>query len=324
MLATSVSRAVVRRVAGAAVGAPTASLARSLAGLSISSSSPAVTAPRPATVRAFATSPYAALPEGKEKKTKKKAAAKKAAAKKPAAKKPATKKKAVAKKPAQKKKAAKPPTPEQQEKAEIKELKRRALLKLAPKTAAVRPWNIFVAEKMPAERARTSTMGDAIRAVKAEFDGLSYSEMQRLESQAAANKEANEAAYKAWIVSLPVDVVYLANRARRRLARLVKDKRFPKLVDDRLPRTPRNPFVQYIQSEATFPAGRPVTDSFRDAATAWKSLPDYEKRRFEDQYAADKNTYDTEMTAIRAQANKRVKADKAADKAVAKNPPQPF
>lgn len=109
--------------------------------------------------------------------------------------------------------------------------------------------------------------------------------------------------------------MYLANQARRRLARLVPGKRFPRLVDERLPTPAHNAFVQYIRAEASFPAGQAAADVLREAAVAWKNLPEYERRPYEERFDADRKAYAEEIAALRARADEKVRADKEAAKA---------
>lgn len=89
-----------------------------------------------------------------------------------------TKKKAVTKKPTKKKakkaapkkkKTKKTLTPEEKEKAEIRDLRKKALLKgpsLLPETA----WSVFVSENVPTGH---GSLADKVKAISADFKGIS-------------------------------------------------------------------------------------------------------------------------------------------------------
>jgi len=315
---TSVGRATARRVVGSSKAATlNLNLASGLAGRSPLVLRPAAAASVTAT-RSFSVSPWDLLAakadaaDGTKTSTKKKTSTtKKAAA--PKKKKAAAKPKA--KKPAPKnKKEKKVQTPEEQLKAKVKKLKKTALLKEEPSSQPFTAWLVYITENSPAERPKHETFGETAKALKAQFDNLSPSEKERLETQAAANKQANTEARKAWISSLPVEDVYSANLARRHLLRLLPNKRFFKLEDDRLPHPPPTPYAKFVKETGDF-TNRSANEVLKDLGEQWKGLSDAEKQQYEGRYTEEKEAYTTELNAVKARAEQKKKEAKAADKA---------
>ena len=177
---TSVGRAAARRV----VASANLNLHRSATN-ALASRSPLVLRPAAASERSFSLSRWSLLAAKADAASDKKTATKKsssaASAKKKAApkkEKAAKAKKPAVKKPAAKKKAKKVLTPEEQEKLQLKELKKTALLKEEPTRLPFTSWAIFVAESSPVERARHSDLSEMLRAVRTNYDNLSYSEKE--------------------------------------------------------------------------------------------------------------------------------------------------
>ncbi|OAQ81624.1 HMG box protein [Purpureocillium lilacinum] len=192
-----------------------------------------------------------------------------------------TAKKAAPKKP--KKKAKKVLTPEEKEKAEIKELKNMALLKgpsLLPETL----WSVYVADNLPSGQGKLT---DKIKEVASRFSGLSEYEKDRLRSTAQSNQTANKQTRQQWIESYPPEAVYMANVARRRLARRLDKSRVYLIHDDRLPKRAGTPYTLFVKSRfrgasASGGSGASAQDTFRAMSAEWKSMSEADKKPFQD------------------------------------------
>ncbi|KAG5943538.1 hypothetical protein E4U53_007028 [Claviceps sorghi] len=248
--------------------------------------------------------------------TKKKSAATK---KKPAAKKkPASKKKTVTKKKKRvvKKKPAKKPkkpkkqlTPEEKEKAELKEIKKLALLKgpvMRPESA----WNVFVAENV---KPGPAPLGDKMKETSENFSKLSAAEKERLESVAVRNQAINKQSRQDWIHGFPPEAIYAANLARRRLSRKLKKNRTVLVHDDRQPRRGKSPYCLFVKARFAQVNSDSATnqDAFRTMAQQWKSLSESEKQRFRDESAKDVEAARADLQKIREKAKAYVKAHRA-------------
>ncbi|OAQ97632.1 hypothetical protein LLEC1_02018 [Akanthomyces lecanii] len=228
--------------------------------------------------------PAATDPTGKPKKksaAKKKPVAKKksAAKKKPAAKK---KKAAAKKKPAAKKK--KVLTPEQKQKKELTQLRKMALPK-PPKGKPANVWTVYLADNVSSGSG--VALGDKVKDISAQFKNLSEQDKARLNERAQENAEANKKALTQWIESYPAEVIYMANLARRRLARKLEKKRLTLLHDDRLPKAAPSAYSLFIKSHHDQVSASSPTDAFRQLAQQWKSLSESEKQLFKDSASVD-------------------------------------
>ncbi|KAM4059522.1 HMG (high mobility group) box domain-containing protein [Hirsutella rhossiliensis] len=232
--------------------------------------------------RAGAAKTKTAKPKAKAAKTSATKAKKKAPAKKE---KPVLKKKKVVKKKAVKKPKKKtPPTPEQKEKAQVRELKRMALLK-GPKMLPANPWAIYVSQNLPAG---DEQLGEKIKKVHADYEALSASEKERMNATAQANQVTNQQTRQAWIESFPYEVVYMANLARRQLARKLNKGRLYLIHDERQPKRASGPYGLFIKSRYRGLSDSGSTqDIFRTMATEWKALSDADKKPFQDMAAAE-------------------------------------
>ncbi|KPM39494.1 hypothetical protein AK830_g7076 [Neonectria ditissima] len=288
-------------------------------------------------LRAFSVSAWARLPASKAtpKKTTKAAAPKAATtkitkktvttevkpkAKTAKAKKPKAKKKVKAKKPKadgpkkRKLRTTKPLTPEEQDKYDIRELKKWSLLAKRPNLPAT-PWILYSSHNV---QSGELDLGHRVREIAASFKNLSSREMETLEATAQANRLTNEANYKAWVESYPVERIYLANKARRRLAR--KLGQVVRVIrDDRLPSFPGHAYANFVKGRFHGTAGNAsMLETMKVVGSEWKSLSDAEKQPYEDEIAADVARYKIEIKEIRAKADalvEEVKAEEAAKEA---------
>ncbi|KAH8736816.1 hypothetical protein BGZ61DRAFT_470333 [Ilyonectria robusta] len=308
---TSIGRAAARRI--------TTTTRLSASSQLLSHNVAAVTCPAVA-ARAFTVSAWTRLPASKTppKKKTKAAATKKATAKKTAttkAKPKAVKPKAVKPKPKPKPKAKVGPkskviTPEEQEKLDIRELKRWALLNKItglPET----PWLVYITQEMkPGEKDLVGKMSQ----ISAAFKNLYSYEREPLETKANSNRATNEVNHKAWVESHPPARIYLANQARRRLSRKM-DKKIRLIHDERLPKSNGSAYNAFVKSRFAsggHTAGSPLGDSIKAFGQEWTALSDAEKRPFEAQAAKEAAKYAAQIEEIRAEAKELQKEAKAA------------
>ncbi|OIW35164.1 hypothetical protein CONLIGDRAFT_689410 [Coniochaeta ligniaria NRRL 30616] len=235
----------------------------------------------------------AAKPAAKKTKTtatKKKPAAKKAKATKKA-------KKPAVKKAAPKKRVKKTVDPEAKRRAEVRELKKVALLQ-EPKRLPDRPWLVYTSQNV--KSMTKETLGDTIRGLAVEYNSLSTSDKARLEITASENKLANDAAYRAWVESHSPVEIDAANRARQRLRRLLPAHKKGDIKDDRLPKQPASPYAAYIASrwKSGELAGESFKDASSDSASKWKSMSAAEKKEFQDIAAADSARYAKDVKSV--------------------------
>jgi hypothetical protein len=145
--------------------------------------------------------------------------------------------------------------------------------------------------------------------------------LQRLDAQAAANREATKADRLAWVESEPIENIYLANLARRRIGRAT-GKRVHLITDHRIPKHPGNAFTLYIKARKDPSDQRDVRDRIKALAVEWHNLPPAEKRPFEDRWAADSQKYSQELEPIVQKAKERESQIKAAARNPVKNAPK--
>lgn len=107
--------------------------------------------------------------------------------------------------------------------------------------------------------------------------------LQRLEERAQENKEANKQALKAWIESHSVEVIYMANLARRRLARK-SGKQATLLHDERMPKLAPSAYSLFVQArhDQVSEGGVPPRDIFRKLGHEWTQLSEAEKQQYEE------------------------------------------
>lgn len=232
-------------------------------------------------------------------------------------KKPATKKKV--KKPAAK--ATKKPkkkqlTPEQKEKADLSELKKMALLKgptLLPNTA----WSVYVSDNVSAGQGKLT---DKIKDVAEQFAGLSLSEKERLKSIASTNHTANKDTRQKWIDSYPPEAIYMANIARRRIARKLDKSRLYLIHDDRLPKRAGSPYTLFIKerfSRANSQSSNTTAqDTFRAMSEEWRSMSESEKQPFKDESAKEAEKSRAQLKELKQKARVYWKGQKSSSSQV--------
>lgn len=226
------------------------------------------------------------------------------------AKKPATKKKA--KKPAAKatKKPKKQLTPEEKEKADLKELKKMALLK-GPALLPDSGWSVYVADNVAAGQGKVT---DQIKQVAGKFARLSEPEKERLKSIASTNNTANKENRQKWIESFPPEAIYMANIARRRIARKLDKSRIYLIHDDRQPKRARTPYTLFVKSRFSqvnsgMSSGT-AQDAFRAVSEEWRSLSESDKQSFKDEAAKEAETSQALLKDIKEKARAYCKAQK--------------
>ncbi|KAK9439334.1 High mobility group, HMG1/HMG2 [Metarhizium brunneum] len=212
----------------------------------------------------------------KEKKTKKTTTKKASAAKKK------TKKAA-----APKRKTKKVLTPEEKEKADLRELKKMALLK-RPTQLPESAWAVYVTNNIGAGEGKVT---ERIKEVSSRFAGLSESEKEGLKSTAQSNHDANKNTRQQWVESHPVEAIYIANIARRRIARKTNKSRLYLIHDERLPKRARSAYALFIKSrfsQVNSQSGSSTAqDTFRAMSEEWRSMSESEKQPFEEAAASE-------------------------------------
>ncbi|KAI1631780.1 hypothetical protein F4809DRAFT_146160 [Biscogniauxia mediterranea] len=239
--------------------------------------------------------------------TKRTTAAKTSAAKKPAAKKTATtaaKKKSTTtaakakagtktkKKPvkaeAKSKSKAKPKKargrkPRRKASPDLLLLRKRQALKRAalfnePKTLAVLPWPLFVAEQTKGKSSSLSDSRERMASLAETYKSLSPAQKQRLEATCEQNKISNDAAYKAWVNNHTVDEIRLANNARRLLkSKFTYPPKAPlKIIhDERQPKRPTTAYILFAKSKwgsGSVDSSKGMPEISRAIGQEWKSL----------------------------------------------------
>lgn len=122
---------------------------------------------------------------------------------------------------------------------------------------------------------------------------------QRLEQKARENAAINAINYKKWVESHTIQDIAAANNARlmyRRKYAGAKEKRLPRIVDQRVPSRPANAFCQFVKSQMT--GVSEVTTGVKDIAARWKSLSDADKKPYTDLAHADLAKYQKTREAL--------------------------
>ena len=105
---------------------------------------------------------------------------------------------------------------------------------------------------------------------------------QRLDAEGSTNLEANKKARAEWLSTQPVEVIFLANKARSRLYKNdAKTGRKNLFQDDRLPPKKINAFARFIKEEAAGSGGS-STGLVKELAEKWRGMRDGEKKQYED------------------------------------------
>ncbi|KAF2632162.1 hypothetical protein BU25DRAFT_406687 [Macroventuria anomochaeta] len=256
-------------------------------------------------IRSYVTTKAAKEPtETVKKAVKAKAAAGKSVKKTTTTKKAApkkAKKEAAPKKPV--KKAKKVLTDEEKEKKVISRLRELALREPVSRNS-LSAFNVYLAESLKGlKKQARDELGENATAWK----NITPTEHEKWNHLAAERNEARAAEYKAWVESHTPDQIRIANNARnllrRKLAGKLKGNAKPGhtqlIVDERQ--------VKRAQTAwSFFFAERQASSDFKSIAIAerakliageWKALSADEKRRFEDQAAAEKQRYLREQAA---------------------------
>ncbi|KAF2120515.1 hypothetical protein BDV96DRAFT_641193 [Lophiotrema nucula] len=253
--------------------------------------------------RSYATTVRAKKPTATVKKAVKKQAAKKPAPKKKAAAKTAgrLKKKPAAKKAAPKKKkaAAKPKTkrakkeltPEQKEKALIRQLKVLALRE-PTSTRALPTHAVFVSEAFKDNK----KIGLAQASDK--FKSLTTAEREHYNHLTSERNAARKAEYNAWVRSYTPEQIRIANNARARLRKLLKGKQksapahTAKIQDDRQYKKGPTSYAMFIKDRYASGdlKGIGVGEAAKLISNEWKSLSAGEKQKYNDAYAAERTS----------------------------------
>ncbi|OKL58913.1 hypothetical protein UA08_05474 [Talaromyces atroroseus] len=218
------------------------------------------------------------------------------------------KKDTKAKKPKKTKKTKKEVTPEQMEKKkaaqkkvklrkEIKDLKLQSLRKEEPRSQTLRPWIVFIREKV---RGTTSLDESRSRFQTAaeEYRNLSASEREALERQTAATMQERNRIYAEWVNSHTPLQIKTANRARRRLAFLTAEHRkntlkYPAIKDDRLVKMPTSSYIFFSRERMqSGDLDHLSTQEKRERVhTEWAAASEQEKQPYSQKAAEDKERY---------------------------------
>ncbi|KOS20187.1 Non-histone chromosomal protein 6 [Escovopsis weberi] len=224
---------------------------------------------------------------GKTAATKKKpAAAKKKPAAKAKAKKPKAKKavrKRAVKKVVKKKKRV-PLTEEQKEKREILKLKKMALFK-GPARRPYTAWTVYVAQQV--RKGEGVPIAEQMASLGSSFKNLPEAEKQNLQSIADANKADNEKALSNWIKSFPVEVIYMANRARKTLGKKLDKARVFLIHDARLPHRALTAYSRFLQERFDRQSGASNAEVFKEVGEQWRGLTDQEKAPYLERASAE-------------------------------------
>ncbi|KAF7537552.1 hypothetical protein G7054_g3618 [Neopestalotiopsis clavispora] len=254
---------------------------------------------RSGALRSFATKTETSKKPAK--KATKKTTTKTKAAAKP---KPKKKVKKVVKKPVARK-VKKPLSPERQEKLEIKELKKTSLYAVEPKAKDKLPavaYILYISEQLKGTSRDIAATQAAFTETTQQWKSISSSELARLKRTAEENKLQNEAKYKAWVESYPVEEIQKANRARQLLKRKYDcpKKVLHLLKDDRRPMGTRGPFAYF--TKARWASGdfenRSAPEVLKIVSEEWKNMSESDKTPYIELYHADQARRSREQSAI--------------------------
>ncbi|KAI0586700.1 NHP6B Chromatin-associated protein containing the HMG domain [Pyrenophora tritici-repentis] len=238
-------------------------------------------AKKPAT-KAKATPGKKAAPAKKTAKTTaKKPAAKKAAKKKPAAKKPG------------RKRVKKVLTPEEKEKAKIRELRAKAL-KEPVSQHAVSPFHVYIAEKLSGSKGTSAEARANVGTTAKAFKNLTPAELEHYNHLANQKMAEKQAEFKAWLYSHTPDEIRIANNARAQLRKKLAGTQkkgvayTKKLVDDRVPKQKPTSYLRFFlerHASGDFKSIK-AADAAKLIGTEWKALSAAEKKKYQDESRA--------------------------------------
>lgn len=198
---------------------------------------------------------------------------------------------------AEKKKKKRAPTPEEKAKAEVRELKARALLKEEPKKVPDTAWKVYVSQELKGASVGQDLAGST-KAVSEKFKNLSSSELETLQSTADTNRASNASHYKIWVETYTPAQVRDANLARAALGRKT-DKTHRKISDERVPRRPSSAYSLFVKERwAAGGLEGAATKASAELAREWRTLPDEEKKVYTDEASKELAKYAEQMGRI--------------------------
>ncbi|KAI0594476.1 hypothetical protein F4775DRAFT_596259 [Biscogniauxia sp. FL1348] len=206
-------------------------------------------------------------------------------------------------KPKQKTKGRKPrrkPSPDTLLLRQRQALKRAALFE-EPKTLAVLPWPLFVAEQTKGQTASLNDSRERMTALAAAYKALTPAQKQRLEATCEQNKISNEAAYKKWVNSHTVDEIRLAVNARR----LLKSKfNYPPkspiktIHDERQPKRPVTAYILFAKAKwqsGGVDASKSMPEVSREISQEWKTLTEEARKPYLELASAEMDRYEKDI-----------------------------
>ncbi|KAG5657159.1 hypothetical protein KAF25_001748 [Fusarium avenaceum] len=203
---------------------------------------------------------------------------------------------AVEKKP---KKPKKEVDPEKLKKLEIRDIKKWTL-KEKLTTLPASSWLLYTFEHR-ASHLGAGGLTQQATAMAEKFRQLDESEVQELARRAAINREKNVENYKAWVETYEPARIFLANKARRRLAFLT-GKPQKLLTDDRLPVRPAGSYAIFMRENYASFSNPDAQEKFKDLAQAWKDMSPAEKDQYEERAAEQSIQYKAETEKLEARA----------------------
>lgn len=134
--------------------------------------------------------------------------------------------------------------------------------------------------------------------------------LQSLQSTSQENHLSNQDVHRAWVDSHPPEAIYMANIARRRLARKLGKRNFL-IHDDRLPKRATSPYILFCQSRFHNVSTEGSTqDTIRVIAAEWRNLSSAEQAPYRELAAADSTKSSALLKELRAKGLAYWKAQK--------------
>ncbi|CAG8571158.1 5761_t:CDS:2 [Dentiscutata heterogama] len=99
--------------------------------------------------------------------------------------------------------------------------------------------------------------------------------------------------FKTWKESLTSKEIARVNE-HRKLAKL-KGKHVKLLKDSRKPKRPKTPFLHFITANKNFDESKTMIEQTQELVERWRSMSPEDKKPFEDLYAQEKATYDSQI-----------------------------
>jgi hypothetical protein len=133
--------------------------------------------------------------------------------------------------------------------------------------------------------------------------GFKLTIIQELKKTAQSNVVTNQANYMKWVESYPVERIYIANLARRRLEKKTGQK--PRLINDhRVPKLPGNAYTRFFTAHYNTPDVNNECDTLVEKskmiAKEWSKVSDTEKKSYEIEYQKELSNYRAQMKKIKA------------------------